>query len=316
MDSKLSRRKFIGSIGMAGAAACTGGLYACGGGQAADLSGPKRSKEHKLLGDLVIVHGENAGEMAKAAIEALGGIDKLVSPGDVVVVKPNMAWDRTPELAATTNPAVVAAVVELCIKAGAKQVKVFDRTCNDARRSYDSSGIAKAAESAGASVTHVRDRRFIPLAIPKGESMKEWTIYEDAAKADVLINIPIAKHHGTSRLTLGLKNMMGIAGGNRGSWHTEIHQRLADFATVTAVDLTIVDAYRILTARGPTGGSLADVRQERKLVAGIDSVAVDAYCATIFGLDPREVGFVGAAAAQGLGEMDPTKVRQREINLA
>jgi uncharacterized protein (DUF362 family) len=300
---------------MAGAAMCAGGLYGCGNGQAADF-GAKTAKEHSLSNDLVIVRGEDPGEMAKTAIESLGGIDKLVTPGDVVVVKPNMAWDRTPELATTTNPDVVAAVVGLCLKAGAKDVKVFDRTCNDARRSYDSSGIAKAAEEAGASVTHANKRKFRSLPIPRGTSMNAWEIYEDAARADVLINIPIAKHHSTSRLTLGMKNMMGIAGGNRGDWHPDIHQRLADFATVTAVDLTIVDAYRILVAHGPTGGRLEDVRQEGMIVAGIDPVAVDAYSATIFDLDPREVGFVTQAAALGLGEMDLARVRQQEVDLS
>jgi uncharacterized protein (DUF362 family) len=254
--------------------------------------------------------------MVKAAVESLGGIDKLVKPNDVVVVKPNMAWDRLPEQAATTNPAAVAAIVELCLKAGARKVQVFDRTCNDPRRSYDTSGIAKAAEEAGASVSQVNKRKFRSIAISNGKSMQEWPIYGDAAKADVLINIPIAKHHSQSRLTLGMKNMMGIAGGDRGKWHTDIHQRIADFATVTAVDLTLVDAYRILTDHGPNSGTEADVRQEGLLVAGVDPVAVDAYCTTIFGLDPREVGFIPNAHALGLGEMDLTKGKQQKIELA
>jgi uncharacterized protein (DUF362 family) len=314
MTSELSRRKFLGTVGIAGAAACAGGLYGCGAPSAGELTA-KRLKEHQLAEGLAIVRGEDPAKMAEAAIEALGGIDRLVKSGDVVVVKPNMAWDRLPEQAATTNPAVVAAVVKLCLDAGAKRVQVFDRTCNDARRSYDSSGIAKAAEEAGASVGHVIDRKFTALAMPKGISMKSWPIYEDAARADVLINIPIAKHHGTSRLTLGLKNMMGIAGGNRGSWHTDIHQRLADLATITAVDLTIVDAYRILTARGPASGTEADVRMEGLLVAGADPVAVDAYCATIFGLEGRDIGFVQMASAHGLGEMDLAKVKRQKVDL-
>jgi len=314
MNSGLSRRKFIEAVGIAGAAACAGAIPGCGS-QAGEF-GPKRLKEHGLSGDLLIVRGEDQAAMTRAALEALGGIDKLVGAGDVVVVKPNMAWDRLPEQAATTNPAVIAAIVELCLKAGAKQVKVFDRTCNDPRRSYDSSGIAKSAREAGASVGHVLDRKFRAIAIPRGVSMKEWQIYEDAARADVLINVPIAKHHGTSRLTLGLKNMMGVAGGNRGSWHPEIHQRLADFATVTAVDLTIVDAYRILTDRGPASGTPADVRKEGLLVAGTDPVAVDAYCSTIFGIEPGGVGFVRKAFELGLGEMDLAKISRRKIELA
>lgn len=313
MKYKLTRRQFLGTVGISSVAAYAGTFYGCGSG--ADAFGPKRPKEHGLSGDLLIVRGENPGKMVGTALEALGGIDKLVKANDIVVVKPNMAWDRTPEQAANTNPEVIAKVVELCLKAGARRVLVFDRTCNDARRSYDTSGIAKAAEEAGASVDYVLDRKFRSIAIPQGLSMKEWPIYEDAARADVLINVPIAKHHSTSRLTLGLKNMMGIAGGKRGDWHPEIHQRLPDFATVTAVDLTIVDAYRILTARGPNGGTPADVRREGLLVAGTDPVAVDAYCATIFGLEPGDVGFVERASALGLGEMDLAKVKQQKIEL-
>ena len=207
MKSKLSRRQFLGTIGISGVAACAGTFYGCG--NTADAFGPKKLKEHTLLNDLVIVRGEKPGKMVETALDALGGIDKLIKAKDTVVVKPNMAWDRTPEQAATTNPEVVAKVVELCLRAGAERVIVFDRTCNDARRSYDTSGIAKAAEQAGARVDYVSDRKFRPIAIPRGLSMKEWQIYEDAARADVLINIPIAKDHSTSRLTLGLKNMMG-----------------------------------------------------------------------------------------------------------
>jgi uncharacterized protein (DUF362 family) len=314
MTHEFSRRRFLEVMGLTGAAVCAQAVPGCSGKAAAAI--PKRAREKALSPDLIIVHGEDPKKMVQAAVEALGGIDKLVKPNDVVVIKPNIAWDRTPEQAATTNPAIVAGIVELCKKAGAKTVKVFDRPCNDARRSYDSSGIAKAAEEAGASVSYVLDRKFRSIAIPRGVSMKEWMIYEDATRADVLINVPIAKHHGNSRLTLGFKNMMGIAGGNRGTWHPEIHQRLADFATVTAVDLTIVDAYRILTDRGPASGTAADVRKEGLLVAGIDPVAVDAYCTTIFGLAPQEVGFVPRAFELGLGEMDLQKVVQRKIEMA
>ncbi len=314
MNIEFSRRRFLEVMGMAGAFVSAGAFVGCSGASAQVM--PKTRRDNKLSSELVIVHGDEPGAMIVAAMESLGGIDKLVKPNDLVVIKPNMAWDRTPEQAATTNPAAVAALVSLCKKAGAREVRVFDRTCNDARRSYDSSGIAKAAEDAGASVPFVNDRKFRKISIPRGLSMKDWMIYEDAAAADVLINIPIAKQHGYSRLTLGFKNMMGIAGGNRGQWHPEIHQRLADWATVTAVDLTLVDAYRILTNHGPNSGTAADIRKEGLLVAGVDPVAVDAYCTTLFGLQPKEVGFVQQAFEQGLGEMDLQKVPQKRIELS
>ncbi len=313
MDSRFTRRRFLEAVGIAGAAACIGTAPAC---NTRTPTVVKKPKEHDLARDLVIVRGEDPKKMVEAAIEALGGMDKLVKPNDIVVVKPNIAWDRQPEQAATTNPFAVAALVEICFKAGASEVKVFDRTCNDARRSYDSSGIAKAAEQAGASVSYVNERKFSPIAVPEGKSMKQWPIYQDAADADVLINIPIAKHHGISRLTLGFKNMMGVAGGERGKWHPEIHQRIVDFATVTAVDLTIIDAFRILTDHGPNSGTAADVREEQLLVACVDPVAADACAATIFDLEPHEVGFVTKAHELGLGEMDLSKIKRQKIDLA
>ena len=278
----------------------------------------KPLKESDLSRDVVVACGANPAGIAKAAIAALGGLGKLVSPGDIVVVKPNISWDSVPEYAATTNPEVVRAVVELAVEAGAAEVHVFDHTLNEARLTYKRSGIAEAARQAGARVSYVRgqnDPRFRVVAIPDGVVMTSWPIHDMLARANVLINVPIAKDHSLTRLTLGMKNLMGLVGGERGTWHPDIAQRLADLSSAVKVDLTVMDAFRILVDHGPTGGSLDDVRETHTVIAGTDPVAVDSYAATLFDMKGEEIGYIRAAHDRGLGELDLGKISVREVTV-
>jgi len=229
-------------------------------------------------------------------------------------VKPNIGWDRTPEYAATTNPEIVGAVVRLCLDAGAKKVKVFDHPVSDARRTYRQSGIAAAASAAGAEVSFTDDRKFREMRIG-GETLKTWPLYTEAVEADKLINIPIAKVHGTSRLTLGMKNLMGVMGGWRGRIHQRIDGSLVDLAAFVKPSLVIIDAVRILTANGPVGGDLADVRRLDTVVAGADQVAADAFGATLFGLKPADIGCVRLGEQSGLGKADLDRLNIRKIEL-
>ena len=181
-----------------------------------------------------------------------------VRPGDRVVVKPNIGWDRSPEQGANTHPAVVRAIVEQVLEAGAARVLVFDRTCNEPRRCYKNSGIEDALSSLGnkVRVEHIDERKFVPVEVARGKALTELSIYRDALEADCYINVPVAKHHGLSRLTLGLKNSMGVLGGNRGQMHHGIGQKLADLATVLRPTLNVIDATRMLMDNGPQGGRL------------------------------------------------------------
>jgi uncharacterized protein (DUF362 family) len=243
------------------------------------------------------------------AVNALGGMKLFVKPGDVVVVKPNIGWDRRPEQAATTHPLVVRAVAAEAIRAGAKKVKVFDRTCNDPRRCYVSSGIEATLKGMkGVEVKHIEDERFrkVPL---KGRTLREWDLYDEAVSADVFINVPIAKHHGLTGLTLGLKNIMGVMGGNRGNVHRNIDSALADVNAVLKSRLTIIDATRILTANGPQGGNPRDVKVLNKVIASSDIVAADAFATTLFGLRPEDISTTVAAYRRGLGEMNLNRMR-------
>ena len=258
---------------------------------------------------VAVAEGKDYAQVTRNAIAALGGMKRFVRSGDVVVVKPNMGWDRSPEQAANTNPVVVRAVVEEVLRAGAKKVKVFDRTCNDERRCYVNSGIAGALKGMkNVEVKYVENERFKKVAI-NGRALKEWELYDEALGADVFINVPVAKHHGLTRLTLGLKNVMGVMGGNRGSIHKNIDNALADVNRVLKSHLVVVDATRVLTAHGPQGGNLSDVKVLNKVIASTDIVAADAYATTLFGLRPEDIAVTVAAHKRGLGEINLNKVR-------
>lgn len=264
--------------------------------------------------DIVVARGTFPSKITRAAFDALGGIKRFVSKGDIVVVKPNIAWDRLPEQAANTNPEVVATVVRLCYEAGAKKVKVFDRTCNDPRRCYVQSGIADAARAEGAEVSYIDERKFKDIKI-SGQVLKTWPLYTEIFEADKIINILIAKHHGLAKLTMAMKNWMGIMGGSRNKIHQRLDECLADLALVIKPTLTILDAVRILTANGPQGGDIKDVKKLDTVIVGVDQVAVDSFGATLFGMKGSDLGYVRIADKLGLGTMDISKLKIKRINI-
>lgn len=264
--------------------------------------------------DIAVAQGESPSAITRAAIGALGGIKRFISKGDVVVVKPNMAFDRLPEHAANTNPEVAATVVKLCFEAGAKKVSVFDRTVNEPRRVYVQSGIAEASAKAGADVSFIDDRKFREVSI-NGIALTKWYFYRDVLEADKLINIPIAKHHSLTRLTMAMKNWMGVIGGRRDLLHQRIHESIVDLSLVIKPTLTILDAVRILVRGGPQGGDLKNVEQRNTIIAGVDQVAVDAYGATLFGLKGKDIKHLAIASDKGLGRIDIENLSIRQIKL-
>jgi uncharacterized protein (DUF362 family) len=264
--------------------------------------------------DLAVARGPAPARTVRVAVDGLGGIGKFISRGDVVVIKPNIGWDRTPEYAATTNPEVVAALIGLCREAGAKKVKIFDHSVNDPRRTYKQSGIADAAAKAGAEVSYMDDRKYREMKI-NGQILKTWPVYTEVVEADKVINVPIAKHHSLSTLTLGMKNWMGVIGGSRGRLHQNIDECLVDLAAFFKPTLVVLDAVRILTANGPQGGWLPDVKRLDTIVAGRDQVAVDAYGTTLFGMKEGTLGCVKVGQQRRLGSMNVSKMKIKRINL-
>lgn len=246
---------------------------------------------------------EEAIRLTVESIKALGGMGRFVSNGDVVFIKPNIGWDKMPAQAACTNPDVVATLVRLCYDAGAKRVKVSDLPCNDQRRTFRNSGIQAAAEAEGADVFFMDRRKFREMDLG-GENLRRWPIYVDYVECDKRINVPIAKHHSLSDLTLTIKNLMGVIGGERNRIHQNLGPAMADVAKFVPSDLVVLDAVRVLVANGPTGGSLADVERRDTIVAGTDTVAVEAFGASLFGLTPDRITTTRAGAALSLGTID------------
>jgi len=279
---------------------------------AATLISPVLLKEALAAKDrslVAVAEGKDCVAITRKAVNAVGGMKRFVKAGDIVVVKPNIGWDRSAEHAANTHPLVVRTLVEECLAAGAKKVKVFDFTCNDSRRCYVNSGIEGAlAGMRNVECKHIEPERFRNVLL-NGHFLKEWELYDEALSADVLINAPVAKHHGLTRLSLGLKNIMGIMGGKRGYIHRSIDLALADVNAHVKSHLTVIDATRILTAHGPQGGNLADVKVTNKVIASTDIVAADAFASTLFGLKPADIPVIVAAHQRGLGEMNLGRIK-------
>jgi uncharacterized protein (DUF362 family) len=281
-------------------------------------------RDHRVASDsqnpqwphLVVVQGGEPRALVQRAFEDLGGIRRFVSSHDVVVLKPNIAWDRTPEQAANTNPEVVAEVVRQCWQAGAKRVIVTDVSCNEPRRCFQRSGIQAAARAEGAEVI-LPDPELYREVDLGGVVLKSWPVFKPFLEADKIINLPIAKHHGLVGVTLGMKNWYGILGGQRNRLHQQIHQSLADLANFILPTVTLLDCYRILLRNGPTGGNLEDVVLKKTMVAGTDPVAIDAYVAKAYwNLDPEHLPYLQMAAERGLGTVDFEKLAVKVSQLS
>ena len=238
---------------------------------------------------------------------------RFVQRGQKVLVKPNICTGAPPEQAATTNPDVVGALVAMCFEAGAASVLVLDFPFGSGA-AYERSGIARAVAAAGGKMEEMSDYKFKDVRIPNGEDLKTISIYEEALKADVLIDVPIAKQHGSARLTLGIKNLMGIVR-DRPMFHANFRGRLPDLLLAVKPTLTVVDAVRILTAGGPTGGNPDNVKRLDTVIASADVVAADAYATTLFGKRPDYLPYLMNAAQRGMGVADLKQLRIAEFRV-
>jgi uncharacterized protein (DUF362 family) len=302
----------VGATGVAGAL----GLLSPGRWRAAKaVKAPpdRRAPDRSGSPVMAVARGGAVAAMVRAAVDEVGGIARFVRPGETVLVKPNMAWDRTPEQGANTHPEVVAEIVRLCLEARAGRVVVADVSVADPARAADRSGIAAAARRAGAEVQIPTDAGFVLVAIG-GTVLDTWEVFAPVLAADRLINVPVVKDHALTRLTCGLKNAYGLLGGTRARLHQQIAPSIVDLASAFRPTLTVVDATRVMFRGGPTGGRLEDVKQVGAIAAGTDPVALDAWGATLLGLDPREIPHVAQAETRRLGSIDAGIGPVREIH--
>ncbi len=310
--NRLTRRQFMQAAGIAAGAALVGG-----GCSSEPEAGARPEPPAPTAGQayLAVSRGSDPASITRAALAALGGIERFVAAGADVIVKPNICVAyHSPEYAATTNPTVVATLVSLALEAGARRVRVMDTPLGGtAESAYAVSGISDAVQLAGGEMEVMSPVKFARYAIPQGRDITSWDVYRDIMEADVLINVPIAKDHALATLSLGQKNMLGVIT-DPNLFHSNLAQRVADLASLVRPTLTVVDAVRILVDHGPTGGSLNDVRRTDTVIASHDPVAADAYAATLFGLEGSDVPYVQAAADMGLGTMNLSTIELEEVN--
>jgi uncharacterized protein (DUF362 family) len=304
--SELNRRNFLKTSVAAGAA-----IALTNKGKSQDIpffTGP--------IYDLVAVMGGEPTKMYDLAIASMGGLNLFIKKGDTVVVKPNIGWDTTPERAGCTNPELVGRIVKNCYEAGAKEVRVFDYTCNEWEKCYQNSGIEKAVKNAGGKLFQANNEKFYrEVTIPMGKKLKKEKVHELILESDKYINVPVLKHHGSAVLTIAMKNHMGIIWDRR-YWHrNDLHQCIADFASYFKPTLNVVDAYRVMKRNGPRGVSVDDVVLMKSLIVSTDQVAADAASAKLFGIEPEEVPHIKIAHDMGLGTMDLDKLRINRIKI-
>ena len=266
---------------------------------------------------LVAVRNGSRTAMLDRALAELGGMGAFVKPGQTVVIKPNIGWDAPPERGANTHPELVGHLAALCRDAGAKSVSIFDHTCDQWQRCYATSGIEAAAQAAGAAMVNGDDEDlYREVAIPRGVRLRSAKVHRLILDSDVVFNVPVLKSHSGSLMTAGMKNLMGVVW-DRGFYHrNDLHQCIADFATLRSPTLNILDAYHPMVRNGPRGRAVSDVVELRTLLASSDIVALDAAAAKLLGHEPAEIRHIPLAAALGVGTMDLAAVDIRRLNLA
>lgn len=311
-DHSVTRREALSGIFK-----LTGGIaVACG------LSFPllptRLYAETKPANWIIEGYGQSAGysinALTRKMFESAGGISTFISKGDIVVIKPNISWAQPPHLAATSHPEVVQAVIELCQEAGAKKVRIADNTIHDARRCFSVTGVGLVAEKTGAELVDPKSSMMKEMNL-KGERLKLWPVFTPIVEADKVINLPVAKVHGLSDLTLGMKNWIGAVGGRRPALHQDIHQTIVDLAGFFKPTLTLIDATRIMVANGPSGGDEKDVKTMNRLILSNDPVAADAMGAGLFNKNPLDVGFIKIAQERGMGTSDMKKLSQLQVSV-
>lgn len=266
--------------------------------------------------DLVAIKGSNPADMFDKGIESLGGLGEFVKPGQTVVIKPNIGWDAVPERAANTNPELIGRIVQRCYEAGAKSVSVFDNTCDEWKKCYTNSGIEKeVTQNKGEIVPGNSESYYRDVEITGGKSLTKTKVHELILDSDVFINVPVLKSHSSAKLTIAMKNLMGVVWDRRW-WHkNDLHQCIADYTTFRRPDLNIVDAYRVMKRNGPRGVSTEDVIMLDSMVISRDIVAADAAASKLFGFEPEDIPYIAIADEMGIGNKNLSELNIKRIKM-
>ena len=320
-DDSIKRREFLKLGGKAAllGAILGGAEYALSLGEYSPFNPPAKNlssthvvKPDSAYPDLVAVKSADHARALAEAIALAGGIGRFISKGDIVTIKPNVGWDRTPAQGANTNPTLVAAMARLCFEAGARKVVVADVSCNETRRCFQRSGIDAALKDTGAEIVLPSENNFIRADLG-GEILGAWPVLRPFLECDKLINIPVIKHHGLCRGTGAMKNWYGVLGGPRNRLHQQIDTSIADLASFFQPTLTVVDITRVLFRNGPVGGNLDDVEIHNIVAATTDQVAADSYGAKFLNLKPTDIEYILKAEKRGLGKSSGFTIVEKEL---
>ncbi len=273
----------------------------------------KRSESIPDNFDMAAIKGGEPDKMFDEAIKTFGGMKSFVKKNQKVLLKPNIGWDVSPERGGNTHPKLVSRVIKHCFDAGAKEVYVFDHTCDDWKRTYQNSGIEKAVKDAGGKIVPGNTENYYQdVEIKGGKKLKSAKVHELVLECDVFINMPILKNHGGTRLSISMKNLMGIVW-DRGYWHrNDLHQCIADSGLYRKPDLNIVDAYFVMKQNGPRGVSVDDVVTMKSQIISRDMVAADAAAAKLFGMQPDDIAHIRIADEMKIGtkNLDALKINR------
>ena len=282
-----------------------------------------QAQNNKAAFDMVALQGgKGPDDLFRQGIAHLGGMQRFVKKGQKVLVKPNIGWDRTPEYGANTNPELIGAIVKECLNAGASEVFVFDHTCDTWRNCYQNSKIEEYAKNNGGKVLPANSQEYyVKTNIPRGKVLKEAHVHKLFLECDVVINVPVLKHHSSASVTGSMKNLMGVVW-SRLEWHRkDLHQCIADFATLRKPDLSVLDGWRVMVKNGPRGYSTSDVVKYEYLFISTDPVAIDAAGAAVLSRvnssigKPEDVRYIRLAREYGLGKTDLDKMNIKRITL-
>jgi uncharacterized protein (DUF362 family) len=306
----MQRRDFLKTS--AGATLAAGAAISIGGYEKLWSTSSSAAKY-----DMVAVMGGNPDSMFDLGIQEYGGMGTFVQKGQKVLIKPNIGWDVIPELAGNTNPLLIKRIIEHCLKAGAKEVYVFDHSIDNWVNTYRNSGIERVAKAAGAKVVPGNSENYYQeIQIPGGIRLKSAKVHQLLLETDVFINVPILKDHNSTRMTCCLKNTMGLVW-DRGFWHkNDLHQCIADYALYEKKPtLNVIDCYNVMVKNGPQGVSKEDVVQMKSQILTTDWVAGDAAAAKMLGIDPEKIDYIPKAYKLGLGNMKLETLNIRRIKM-
>lgn len=311
----MDRRNFLKTLALSGAA------IAIKPSGSMDVMAQTTRNSKSGATNLVAVMGGEPDEMFRSAIKELGGMKKFVKKGMKIVVKPNIGWNKTPELAANTNPILVGEIVKQCLDAGASEVIVFDHTCDDWKRTYVTSGIEDAVKAAGGKMMPAHEESYYrDVTLPEGVKLKSTKVHQAIIDCDGWINVPVLKHHGGANLSISMKNYMGIVWDRRYFHNNDLQQCIADSCTYAKRPmLNVVDAYRVVKDHGPQGRSENDVVTSKSLFVSPDIVAVDTAATKFFGqireMPVESVGHLANGEKLNLGTTDIDKLNIKRIKL-